>query len=117
MQTQETTKQNVLRALALAKTQGYLLINGASFPTKEGWVPGHILTHPSIGGEAGKRRKRDLESEGWIIEKRKKRDSNGYEYRLFCNLHAAQRIAYSTTMNFIPKMIYGDRAYQIGMFQ
>jgi hypothetical protein len=117
MNTHETTKQNVLRALALAKAQGYLLLNSVSYPAKDGWVPGHVLTHPAIGGEAGKRRKRDLEAEGWLIEKRKKRDSNGYEYRLFCDRHAAQRIAFSTTMNFIPKMIYGEKSYQLGVFQ
>lgn len=116
MRTRETAKNNVLRALALARTQGYLLVDGASYPIKEGWVPGYVLTHPSIGGESGKRRKRELEEQGWIIQKRKKRESNAYEYRLFCTIHAAQRIAYSQTMNFIPKMIYGDTAYQVGMF-
>ena len=116
MRTLETAKENVLTALAFAKIQGHIVIDGATHITKDGWVPGYILTHPSIGGESGKRRKRELEAEGWVIEKRKKKDSNAYEYRLFSSTHGAQRIAFNYNGKITPKMIYGDTAYQVGIF-
>ncbi|MDZ7795544.1 MAG: hypothetical protein U5N56_00160 [Candidatus Marinimicrobia bacterium] len=71
MNQRETAKNNVLNAMARARLQEYLVIDGYTVPCKEGWVPGQILTHPSIGGEAGKRRKRELDEEGWIIESRR----------------------------------------------
>ncbi|MDZ7821543.1 MAG: hypothetical protein U5N26_06880 [Candidatus Marinimicrobia bacterium] len=117
MNQRETAKNNVLNAMARARLQEYLVIDGYTVPCKEGWVPGHILTHPSIGGEAGKRRKRELDEEGWIIEKQKIRNSTGYEYRLICTKHEGRRIIMNNSVNIIPQMIYGQKAHQLGVFE
>lgn len=46
------------------------------------WVSGVEIATPEIGGSEGLRRVRELRSEGWPIEKRSKRGSEAYEYRL-----------------------------------
>ena len=112
----ETAKDNVLNALARAKLQEYLVIDGYTYPCKGGWVPGRLLNHVSIGGEDGKRRKRNLQEEGWIIEKRKMLNSASYEYRLVCTKHEAQRIVMNYYGRITPQMIYGLKPKQVGLF-
>lgn len=117
MRTLETAKENVLTALAFARLQDHLVINGVTYVTKDGWVPGYVLSLPSVGGEAGKRRKRDLVADGWRIEKRKKRDSNSYEYRLDVTKNGARRIAYNYNGKITPHLIYDNEATQVAMFE
>lgn len=112
----ETAKNNVLRALASARLNGYLLVGGETWPCKDGWVMGRLLNHVSIGGEDGKRRKRNLQEEGWIIEKRKMLNSASFEYRLVCTMHEAQRIVYSHNSQVTAQMIYGNKQKQMGLF-
>lgn len=111
-----TAKNNVLRAFASARLNGYLILGGETWPCKDGWVLGRLLNHVSIGGEDGKRRKRELEEEGWIIEKRKMINSPSYEYRLICTKHEAQRIVYNYFGKITPQMIYGGKPKQVGLF-
>jgi hypothetical protein len=46
------------------------------------WVSGPDLCHPDVGGSEGLRRLRELRAAGYAIEKRKRMESDAYEYRL-----------------------------------
>ena len=46
------------------------------------WVPGWMLTDPSVGGSEGLRRVRELRSDGHVIEVRKRKGSQVREYRI-----------------------------------
>lgn len=113
----ETARDNILKVLARARLQEYLVIDGSTYPCRDGWIPGRMLNYASLGGgEDGKRRKRELEEQGWIIEKRKMLNSPSYEYRLVCTRHEAQRIIINHSSKIIPQLIYGNKPRQIGMF-
>lgn len=114
----KTAKVNVLNTMAWARLNGYIVLDGHTYPCKDGWIPGTLMAMLSFGGgEDAKRRMRNLKEDGWIIEKRKKLDSASFEYRLFCTQHEAKRIVYSYFGSVTPKMIYGDTSRQLGMFQ
>ena len=48
-----------------------------------GWVPGHVLCTPEVGGSEGLRRLRELRDQGWPIDSREPPSGEGTdEYRL-----------------------------------
>ena len=112
----EAAKDSVLSVLAFARLQGFVVIDGATYITKDGWVSGRILTMDSVGGEAGKRRKRELEAEGWRIQKRQIKGSRKFEYRLDMTLNSARRVAYNYNGKITPDMIYNNESPQVGIF-
>ena len=114
----KTAKENVLKKMAFARLNGYLVIGGDTYPCKDGWIHGQLMALLSFGGgEDAKRRMRNLKEDGWIIEKRKKIGSASFEYRISCTEREAQRIVYSYHGSVTPQMIYGDKPKQLGMFQ
>lgn len=66
-------------------TTGYDEEGGPTDPTMvDGWVNGHLLCAPHLGGSEGLRRIRELRSLGYPIEKRRKPvpGSAEYQYRI-----------------------------------
>ena len=47
-----------------------------------GWHETAEIESADVGGSQGTRRLRELRSQGYVIEKRKKEDSSQYEYQL-----------------------------------
>lgn len=47
-----------------------------------GWVDGHVLCEPWTGGTSGLRRVRELRTDGWVVEKRRKPGSDEFQYRV-----------------------------------
>jgi hypothetical protein len=77
-----TRRELVHNALKAAR-RGKLTVNGQAVKTPAGWVPGHLLTHPEIGGTEGLRRLRELRTDGLAIEmKAIGNGSAAYQYRL-----------------------------------
>lgn len=66
-----TRKDKVRDLLADAGRHGQITVGGNRYRTEDGWVDGHHLIHPSIGGMHGDRRMRELRADGVQIEKRR----------------------------------------------
>jgi len=65
-----TRKERVLAVLEAAAAGGVVVVNGSQIPHDEGWVNGHELTRPDVGGSEGLRRLRELKADGHDIEMR-----------------------------------------------
>lgn len=65
-----TRKDKVLTVLTAAKAAGGYEGQFGRWTWTDGWVDGHDLCGPTVGGSEGLRRLRDLRAEGVEIEKR-----------------------------------------------
>lgn len=79
--TKPTRRDLVHNALKSAR-RGKLTVNGKHVQTSAGWVPGHLLTDPSVGGTEGLRRLRELRDSGVLIEMKRIEGSSAYQYRI-----------------------------------
>lgn len=65
-----TRKARVLAALTQASRNGRVEGEGWRRTCDDGWVDGHVLCRPDLGGSEGLRRLRELRGDGHEIEKR-----------------------------------------------
>lgn len=64
------------------KERVFELLAGAVGNDEGGWVDTMDVCHPDVGGSEGMRRLRELRNDGNSIEKRKKKGSSQWQYRL-----------------------------------
>lgn len=86
-----TRKEKVLTALTEARRTLYVTFRASPRAPRysyircdDGWVDGHVLCHPALGGSEGLRRVRELRADGVDIEKRNHPDRgrSTVQYRL-----------------------------------
>jgi hypothetical protein len=85
-----TRQTKVYDALRFAWANGYIIttmndgVHRTRHPCDQGWVDGHVLCHPQIGGSEGLRRLRELRADGHRIERRHHpdKDRTDNQYRL-----------------------------------
>lgn len=80
--TTKTTRRDLVHNALKSARRGKLMVNGERVQTSAGWVPGHLLTRPEIGGTEGLRRLRELRHDGILIEMKKIDGSSAYQYRI-----------------------------------
>lgn len=78
----KTTRRDLVHNALKSARRGKLVVDGKQVKTSAGWVPGHLLTSPAVGGTEGLRRLRELRNSGVRIEMKKIEGSSAYQYRI-----------------------------------
>ena len=82
-----TRKDKVLSALTEARRLGFIVVDHYDglhrrrYPCDQGWVDGHVLCDPLIGGSEGLRRLRELRADGFPILMRRHPDPNRADHQ------------------------------------